>query len=415
MIPDINLKDFDYILPKEKIALKPLTDRSKSKLLFINVPNESIEHRIFENIVDIIPNDSYMFVNSTKVIAARIPVKKQSGGKAEIFLVEPIKPSSDPQVTLASKNGAIWFALIGGRKIEKGDYLFLDHECEIKDLKFFIESKDGNQANVEITWRDEAFTMSHVLDLIGKIPLPPYIKREVEENDKDTYQTVYANADGSVAAPTAGLHFTKEIMSSLEAKGVKINELVLHVGPGTFKPIDAENIAAHDMHSERIILEKNSLLMLRDALDNNKNIVAVGTTSLRTLESVYWLGERLIREPNTVLNSDENFFEQWTPYDESRGEEVSPIDSIKATLEYFEKNNIEELSGRTKLFIAPGYKVKTANILTTNFHMPESTLILLVAAFIGKDLWRRAYDLALESDYRFLSYGDTSVLIRNKK
>lgn len=408
MLPEINLAEYTYELPSDKIAFFPLEKRDESKLLIVDKIHNCISHNVFKEIPNLLPPNSAIFVNSSKVLFARILAAKTTGGKAEIFLTEPIEPTKEYNLALSQENTVKWKCIVGGKKINSGDTLV----CIVqnKRFEFKIVEKKGNDAVIEFNPSDIGLSVRDLLNAFGQVPLPPYIKRENIEDDKSTYQTVYARLEGSVAAPTAGLHFTKELIGKLKNSGLPINELTLHVGLGTFKPIDTDNLNEFDMHSERIILKKEDLYKIHKALKLNRNIAAVGTTSVRILETVYWIGVKLIENPNFIIQEDNNIFEQDFPYQKEIS--ISPEESINELMTYMGKNNLEELTIRTKLLIVPGYNFRIVNIMITNFHQPHSTLILLVAAFLGKELWKNAYNTALESEYRFLSYGDANLLIR---
>ncbi len=448
---DINLEDYNYSLPHEKIALFPLEDRAESKLLLVNRNRQEITHHIFNEISDLLPKNSVIFVNKTKVIAARLLMKKSTGGVVEILCVEPVLPSTDPQIALSAKERCRWKCIIGGKRVNAGTVLTSANEV---NLNTKIIEKSGQDAIVEFTWgnilrqaqsysrpqtadgrresitnyelritnedkakiltdngqltTDNGISFADVLEKFGKVPLPPYIKREVENQDKNRYQTVYAESDGSVAAPTAGLHFTDEIINKIKNRGIGIEELTLHVGPGTFKPIDTDKISEHKMHSELIIVTKSLLENLLKSIIEKKYIIATGTTSLRTLESLYWVGQQILCNC-LIIKNDEFELGQWDAY--KLPKDISAQESISAIINYLEKNNLNELRGRTELLIIPGYEFKIVNGLITNYHLPKSTLILLVAAFLGKDLWQKTYNEALNNNYRFLSYGDSSLLL----
>ncbi len=406
LIPDIDLNDFDYPLPKSKIADYPLDCRDESKLLYVNPNIGIIEHYKFKDIVELISENSLLVMNSTKVIAARIPVFKTTGGKAEILCIEPVLPSIDPQLVMSCRHTCSWSCIIGGRKIHSGDILLTAD----KTLQCTIIEKKDNIAVVKFDWNNSTF--AEILDSIGKIPLPPYIKREATEFDTERYQTVYAKNDGSVAAPTAGLHFSDFVMEKIRNKSVDIAELILHVGPGTFLPIETDSINQHTMHFEQFFIDINTLKKILTALKNNKKIIATGTTSARTLESLYILGAKLL---NKDANLNEINIFQEDAYNLYQTENLpSPIVAFEEIIFLMEKLNIKQINGKTQLFIVPGFKFQIADILITNFHLPKSTLLLLVAAFIGNDYYRKAYNSALENDYRFLSYGDSSLLFRKK-
>jgi S-adenosylmethionine:tRNA ribosyltransferase-isomerase len=411
----VDLKDFDYPLPKERIALYPVEKRDQSKLLFADVSDNNITHLKFENIIDLLPRDSLVVFNNTKVIAARIPAKKETGGKAEILCTDPMKPSHDPQITVASKGSCSWRTVLGGRAIKPGSVLFPVTGDEDIKIKAIVSEKDGMEGTVDFSWTPEHLSFAEVLDEIGKVPLPPYIDRENEKEDKDRYQTVYAGNEGSVAAPTAGLHFTDKIIENMHKCGIGICNLTLHVGPGTFRPVSDDDVSKHKMHEEQIILNLNEVELLYKAYKTGKKVVSVGTTSLRTLETIYLLGAKLFKKiPDVFKNDGGNFY--FELYQEEAYENdfsvVSPLDSLQALKYFFEDNNIKEIYGYTSLFIVPGYEIKTIDGLITNFHMPKSTLLMLVSAFCGSDFRKEIYTEALANDYRFLSYGDSSFLLR---
>lgn len=413
MMPSINLEDYRYELPTDRIANFPLKNRDESKLLRVNRLDDTINHYQFKDISKLFPINSELFLNTSKVISARIPVHKETKGKAEVFLVEPISPFAEYNLALRVRNKATWKCIIGGKNIKAGDELFADVQNSNEQIKFHINEKKGNEAIVSFDLTDLNMSVGDVLDKYGKVPLPPYIKRDAQESDKSTYQTVYANAEGSVAAPTAGLHFTKKALRRMINRGLQINEVILHVGLGTFKPIDNNDVNQHEMHAERILISKSTIEHLLICTELKKNIIAVGTTTTRTLESIYWLGVRLIENPELEISTDSLIVEQFAPYQERTT--VSVLDAIKAVNNYFATKNIQSLLVRTSLFIVPGYDFKFVNILVTNFHQPDSTLILLVAAFLGTELWKAAYDAALLNEYRFLSYGDANLLIKEIK
>ena len=410
MMPLVNLEDYKYELPAERIANFPLENRDDSKLLRVNRLDNSITHHQFKDISKLFPINSELFINTSKVISARIPVIKETKGKAEIFLIEPIAPFTEYNLALRVRNNATWKCIIGGKNIKAGDELFADLGEKYGVVKFLVIEKDGNEANVSFDLTENKLSVADLLDKYGQVPLPPYIKRDAQESDKTTYQTVYANSEGSVAAPTAGLHFTKKALKRVISRGMQLNEVILHVGLGTFKPIDTDDVNKHEMHSERVIISKSVLEHLIVCLELNKNIISVGTTTTRTLESIYWLGVRLIENPELEILNDELLVEQQEPYIER--ENIPSSEAIKAVNAYFDKHKITSLVAKTKLFIVPGYDFRIVNILVTNFHQPDSTLILLVSAFLGEDLWRSAYNAALANEYRFLSYGDANLLIR---
>lgn len=390
----MNINDFDYDLPEDRIAKYPLGNRSKSKLLVANSSANTISHHTFEDVVDILPENTSLYINKTKVISGRFYMVKETGGRAELLLIEPIEPSNDPQIALQATGTAVWKAIIGGKRIKVGAVL----EDINGQLTAEVIEKEKNEVKVRLNW--ERGTFSELLLNSGVLPLPPYLNRESEEADKESYQTVFAKDDGSIAAPTAGLHFTEEILEKLKQKGIKIRELTLHVGPGTFLPVSADNVSEHKMHSEMFSINKSLLQDLKQDISEDRNIVCVGTTSIRTLESLFWAGNNIDEFGETLLVN------QWSPY--GGGEVLSPIESL-TNLINTTKDDV--LQGKTELIIVPGYEFKFADGLFTNYHVPKSTLLLLVSAFVG-DMWTDIYKSALDNNYRFLSYGDSSLLLR---
>lgn len=394
MLPNININDFDYDLPEDRIAKYPLGNRSKSKLLVANSPANTISHHTFEDVVDILPENTSLYINKTKVISGRFYMVKETGGKAELLLIEPIEPSNDPQIALQATGTAVWKAIIGGKRIKVGTIL----EDINGQITAEVIEKEKNEVKVRLNW--ERGTFSELLLNSGVLPLPPYLNRESEEADKESYQTVFAKDDGSIAAPTAGLHFTEEILTKLKQKGIKIRELTLHVGPGTFLPVSADNVSEHKMHSEMFSINKSLLLDLKQDISEDRNIVCVGTTSIRTLESLFWAGNNIEEFGETSLVN------QWSPY--VGGTVLSTSESL-TNLINATKGDV--LQGKTELIIVPGYEFKFTDGLFTNYHVPKSTLLLLVSAFVG-DMWTDIYKSALDNNYRFLSYGDSSLLLR---
>ncbi|MEP0986607.1 S-adenosylmethionine:tRNA ribosyltransferase-isomerase [Ekhidna sp.] len=384
---ELKLEDFLYDLPEDRIAKHPPKERSGSKLLFYN--KGEISHHEFKNIKDLIPDNSLLVFNDTKVIPARIIMYKETGARIEIFLLEPIKPSKVHEEVMNSSGSCAWKCMIGNAKKWK-------HNSALEIPELSLKATRTGEDIVTFEWL--AGTFSDVLTEIGKIPLPPYINREVDEIDQERYQTVYSKMKGAVAAPTAGLHFTKEIIISFSSKQIKTDYLTLHVSAGTFQPIKSENISEHPMHNEQIWITQENI---QNILNHDKAI-AVGTTSMRTLESLYWYGVKL-------LNGETDFFiKKNDPY------AFGPVDkkeALTAVLERMNHLNTHTLGGHTEIFIYPGYEFQICDGLVTNYHLPGSTLILLVSAFIGSD-WRGIYQSALENNYRFLSYGDSSLLLR---
>jgi len=406
--PKINLNDFFYELPKDRIAEYPLENREDSKLLFADATTSDIRHYNFFELPALLKFDSLILYNNTKVIAARLHFWKATGGKVEILLIEPLSPSTDPQIVMSSDKSCVWKCIIGGKRVHESAVFELNHEGV--SLTAEIMSRTTNEAEVLFSWNNK-LSFAEVIGLFGKIPLPPYIKMETEEVDKDRYQTVYANLNGSVAAPTAGLHFTEGIIGNLKNNGIGFAGVTLHVGPGTFLPIENDNLAEHKMHEEQFFVTKETLSVLKRHIEGGNRIIATGTTTLRTIESLYWLGTKLIAGKNE--NEDEFFLDQFEPYQlENTVSLPEPQAAISELIKYLESNRLDFVHCRTRLLVVPGYHFKIINGLITNYHIPKSTLILLVAAFIGQDLQKKVYSEALSSGYRFLSYGDTSLLFR---
>ncbi|HKK76156.1 MAG TPA: S-adenosylmethionine:tRNA ribosyltransferase-isomerase [Saprospiraceae bacterium] len=383
---NLNLKDFSYDLPEARIAKHPPKERGNSKLLVYRKGN--IQHHRFGDIVEQLPEGATLVFNDTKVIPARIILYKETGARIEIFLLEPLKPSRAHEQVMNSRNSCTWKCMIGNAKKWKAGTLLRSKELD------FTATRTGDD---EVTFHWQDLTFSELLTEIGKIPLPPYIQREVEEEDQDRYQTVYSKMDGAVAAPTAGLHFTDAIIEQLEARGVETKYLTLHVSAGTFQPIKTQNITEHPMHNEQVWVQRHIVASLL----SSSQTIAVGTTSMRTLESLYWFGVRL-------QHGQEDFYiRQDDPY------ELEAIDkrvALQNVLDYMDEKQLDQLGGQTEIFLYPGYTFRICEGLVTNYHMSNSTLILLIAAFIGED-WRKVYQEALDNDYRFLSYGDSSLLI----
>jgi len=395
---EINLSDYTYSLPDERIAKYPLAKRDQSKLLHYH--NGSIEHKNFKDIEALIPDQSTLFFNNTKVIPARLIFHKSTGAQIEIFLLKPISPSPILSIVMEERETVIWECMIGNVKKWKED-IPLVRELIIDDNKITLQASihDREKRQIQFSWNDDSISFSEIVEASGKVPLPPYLNRQPEEDDKPRYQTVYSAHDGAVAAPTAGLHFTPEILKSLADRGIKESFLTLHVSAGTFQPIKTENILEHPMHSEQMVVDRQSI---QSVVEAEGKIIAIGTTSMRTLESLYWFGVRLI-------NGNEDFsIQKLEPYQSKH--EVSRSEAFSAILKWMDKNELSQVIGTTEIFIFPGYQFRVCDGLITNFHQPGSTLILLVAAFIGED-WRKVYQEADTNGYRFLSYGDSSFLL----
>lgn len=404
----LSIEDFIYTLPEEKIAFYPLREREASKLLIYN--KGEISEDTYRYIDKYLPAESLMVFNNTKVVEARMLFQKPTGGMIEIFCLDPHEQYPDVSAAMAIKKRVKWLCLIGGAsKWKKG--MVLIHRMNYGGKELLLEAhyleKRSDCFVIELIWNDEEMSFAEVLHQAGKVPLPPYIKREAEDGDAERYQTSYARFDGSVAAPTAGLHFTQNVLNNLKQKEIDTDFVTLHVGAGTFKPVKSETMEGHQMHAEYI--EVNKSLIEKLLIQSEKPIVAVGTTSMRTIESLYWLGCKLLMNPSEFDNQLP-FVSQWEVY-QLENEKISLQAALERLIFYLETNKKERLLARTQIIIAPGYSFKLTNGLVTNFQQPASTLLLLVSAFIGND-WRKVYDYALNNDFRFLSYGDGSLLMR---
>ncbi|RED96999.1 S-adenosylmethionine:tRNA ribosyltransferase-isomerase [Marinoscillum furvescens] len=389
----LDLRNYTYELPDEKIAKYPLEDRASSKLLCYD--NGQITHGHFRDISQKLPSGSFLVFNDTKVIPARLIFYKETGARIEIFLLDPIAPTNVYESVMSGKESCTWHAMIGNAKKWK------EHALTMQVGDNLLKATRVADDQVKFEWTSDD-TFSDVLTAIGKIPLPPYLGREATDKDIPRYQTIYSKHEGAVAAPTAGLHFTEEVMNSLKARKIAIDYLTLHVSAGTFQPIKTDNVADHPMHREQVVLSKTNI----ENLLNNDILIPVGTTSMRTMESLFWYGQLLSENPEAPF-----FVEKSTPY--RKVPVISKQESLQNVLSYMERNQLETLIGHTEIFIYPGYSFKLCKGLITNFHLPGSTLILLVAALIGDD-WRKVYQEALNANYRFLSYGDSSLLLPNQ-
>lgn len=398
----IRIKDFNYELPDDRIAKFPVTQRDHSKLLVYNHGNVSED--MFYNIADYLPKGSLMVFNNTRVIQARIHFRKSTGALMEVFLLEPAKPT-DYELMFQARGACSWLCMIGNLKKWKEGPLNRVINIKGRDvtLAAIRRHEQGTSHWVDFSWDDESVTFADILESVGELPIPPYLNRETQESDKVTYQTVYSKIKGSVAAPTAGLHFTDEVLRSIDEHGIEREELTLHVGAGTFKPVKSDEISGHDMHTEYICVQRKTLLKL---IEHDACAIAVGTTSVRTLESLYYIGVRLADNPDAT--EEQLHIDQWEPYDTKPG--LAPVDAIRNIVDYLDRNGLSSLHGSTQIIIAPGYDYKIVKMLVTNFHQPQSTLLLLVSAFVSGD-WRKIYEYALSHDFRFLSYGDSSLLI----
>lgn len=415
----IRIDDYNYDLPDGRIAKFPLKERDHSKLLIYN--KGALSDDVFYNLPQYLPKGALMVFNNTRVIQARMHFRKETGALIEVFLMEPAEPADYEQM-FQSTVKCSWLCMIGNLKKWKEGPLKRDFEikgqkltlCATMDRSKTTEKSGGTNYWVDFEWDNPQINFADILDAVGELPIPPYLNRETEESDKVTYQTVYSKIKGSVAAPTAGLHFTDKVLADLDAHGIVRDEVTLHVGAGTFKPVKTEEIEGHKMHSEYIVVHRHTFEHL---LEHDCKAIAVGTTSVRTLESLYYIGVKLLRNPNAT--EEDLHVEQWEPYDLPHdenglvmlnGKAVTVRESIQAILDYLNRDHLEALHTSTQIIIAPGYVYKIVKMLVTNFHQPKSTLLLLVSAFLKGD-WRKVYDYALSHDFRFLSYGDSNLLM----
>ena len=395
-IPNVALGNFNYELPDKRIATYPLEQRESSKLLVYR--NSKIEHHGFKEISDLIPENSLLVFNETRVIPARLIFKKDTGAVIEIFLIMPVWPDKEVSKAMKTKKKCIWSCLVGNFKKWKNNQT-LSKNVDSRN-SFYLQANIANRelGHIKFSW-DTDISFAECVEAMGMVPLPPYIKRKPENSDKERYQTVYSLNSGAVAAPTAGLHFTRDIISKLGSRNILADYITLHVSAGTFQPIKHSNVSEHPMQNEQIAISLKNI----DNLANAEKIIAVGTTSMRTIESLYWYGVKL-------KAGDSKFrIEKLFPY-KHRNTKIALNDSLQEVKNYMLNENIDRLHGQTEIFIIPGYKFRVCTGLMTNFHLPESTLVLLVAAFVGEN-WRKIYNQALKSGYRFLSYGDTSLLL----
>lgn len=407
---NLSIRDFSYILPEEKIAIYPLPDRDASRLLIYK--NEKIREDIYKNLDRHLPENTLLIFNETKVVEARLLFQKPTGAIIEIFCLEPNEQYPDITTAISQQGSVTWQCLIGGASKWKHGQLLVKKiksgNTEISLMARYIGKKTDTFI-IEFSWTPTRLSFAEILHYSGAIPLPPYIKREVEISDTERYQTIYAHQDGSVAAPTAGLHFTNALFEKLARKKIILDFITLHVGAGTFKPVKSEKMEDHAMHAEWIDVSKETIENILYNLNNS--IIAVGTTSLRTIESLYWMGVKLLMTDSGELTE----LTQWEAYDFIK-KDIPAQESLQSLLNWMKKKNLKRLITRTQLIIAPGYKTQIAKALITNFHMPQSTLLLLVAAVTGnvqtteQTGWRKIYDYAMQQNFRFLSYGDGSLL-----
>lgn len=403
-VQNINIAEYDYPLPDERIAKYPLAERDASKLLVLK--NNEISQDHFRNIGDYLPEKSVLVFNETKVVRARLQFVKDSGAAIEVFCLEPITGNGDYQLAFSAGSPVEWHCLVGNSRRWKDGYLSMPLTIKGKDVILQAERLEKTDAYsvIRFSWEPAEISFAEVLEHAGEIPLPPYLHREAEPSDRDRYQTVFAKYEGSVAAPTASLHLTKPLIAKLKEQGHSIEEVTLHVGAGTFRPVATDTIGEHEMHSESIIVKRQTIEHLHDNIE--RTIIPVGTTSMRTIESLYWIGVMFIEQG---FNERNLHVEQWFPY-RDRVALPSAKESLEAILKYLEMHHLDALHATTALMIAPSCPIMMTKALITNFHQPKSTLLLLVSALIGEK-WKEAYKFALENDFRFLSYGDSCLFI----
>ena len=397
----IRISDYNYPLPDERIAKFPIARRDHSKLLIYR--HGEVSDDVFYHLPDHLPSGALMVFNNTKVIQARMHFRKDTGALIEVFLLEPAEPS-DYELMFQTTGHCAWYCLVGNlKKWKEGS---LTREIEIKGQKVVVSATrgpiHGTSHRINFSW-DGDLSFAELIDAMGELPIPPYLNRETQESDKTTYQTVYSKIKGSVAAPTAGLHFTPEVLADLDAHGIEREELTLHVGAGTFKPVKSEEIEGHEMHTEYISVRHDTI---RKLIAHDGQAIAVGTTSVRTLESLYYMGLKVMQNPD--LSEEQLHVSQWEPYGISNA--VTAVTALESLLSWMDAHDLDVLHSSTQIIIAPGYDYKIVKMLVTNFHQPQSTLLLLVSAFVKGD-WHKIYDYALAHDFRFLSYGDSSLLI----
>jgi len=398
----LQVDDYNYFLPPERIAQYPLPQRDESKLLVYRIAQNMVEHRIFKELPEII-DDNYVIVrNNTKVFPARFFLQKSTGGKVEVLIESPADIKL-PEQALNSKPPQTWLCIMRGKNLNPGVLLNAKFTSNVEITANILEILESKRL-CKLNWQPSHLTLAELLQEIGKIPLPEYIKREPQNIDKFSYQTLFAHNEGSIAAPTAGLHFTEQVDKNLKNKGIEILELTLHVGSGTFVPLKTSEVTKHKMHSEQFFVDINFLKKLYNLLNLGKKILAIGTTTVRTLESLYWLGSL------SNIDLQDPKIEQWIW--QNWQNKLSPIKTLEKIIETMEKQNKSELIGQTQLMIIPGYPFKFIQGMITNFHLPKSTLLLLVASFVGREKMLELYSIALNTDYRFLSYGDASLLLK---
>jgi S-adenosylmethionine:tRNA ribosyltransferase-isomerase len=405
-VKGISTSDYAYSLPDDKIAKYPLQERDQSKLLIWK--NGQIVDEQFQKLPEHLPTNSLLVFNNTKVIRARLHFLKETGARIEIFCLDPYEPA-DYQMSFQTTKCCTWKCMIGNQKKWKGELLRKTIQIDETDIELCAEQIDPNtnKSLIRFSWNNSDFEFSRIIENAGSLPIPPYLNRETEQSDLERYQTVYSKIKGSVAAPTAGLHFTEKIFGHLEEAGHQLAELTLHVGAGTFQPVKSETISGHEMHSEHFYITRNLLNQLLHFHQSGK-IIAVGTTSVRTLESLYWLGIQAIKNPG--IDCTDLKVSQWEAYKEHENQPPAS-EAFKALIGLLDSHQTDFLAASTQIIIAPGYRFRVTDGLITNFHQPQSTLLLLISAYLGQE-WRTIYDHALANNYRFLSYGDSNLYLK---
>ena len=402
-VSGLSTKAFDYDLPNNRIAKYPLVKRDASKLLIWQ--NGKITDAVFKSLHEFLPKKSLLVFNNTKVIRARLQFQKKTGADIEIFCLDPVEPA-DYQLSFQQTQSCSWNCMVGNLKKWKEGPLIKEIQFEGEPVLVKAEKRkqDAGKVQVRFSWDNPKMNFASLIEAFGVLPIPPYLDRETEESDKIRYQTIYSKIKGSVAAPTAGLHFTDDVFNALKKKEITCAELTLHVGAGTFKPVKSETIADHEMHAEQILVKKDFLKLL---LKKTGKRIAVGTTSIRTLESLYWLGCQLLENPGISPNQLQ--VEQWLPYQKETN--ISVTDSLHTLISYLDKHRQECLIASTQMIIIPGYQFRIVDGMITNFHQPQSTLLLLISAYLGNE-WKKIYEHALQNGYRFLSYGDSNLYLK---
>ena len=402
-VRNLRIADYNYPLPEERIAKHPLAEREQCKVLMYR--NENIEQHLFYEVPELLPSNSMLVYNNTRVINARLRFRKSTGSQIEIFCLEPVAPH-DYQLIFQTTRQCTWLCLVGNSKRWKSGALSqqIVVDGETVTINANRGERRGNAFEITFEWDGNGVTFASVLEALGEIPIPPYLNRSTEQSDLTDYQTVYSHIDGSVAAPTAGLHFTDEVLAECDRRGIERRELTLHVGAGTFQPVKSENIGEHDMHTEFISVPRD---LLAELAATERRVIAVGTTSVRTLESLYYVGQILHSNPDAT--EEELRVTQWMPYTTPCS--ITSQQALQNIVDYLDRHGAGEYVGSTQLMIAPGFTYRIVKGMITNFHQPQSTLLLLVAAFVGNDNWRKLYDYALDHDFRFLSYGDACLFL----